>query len=74
MSKETNWPLSLSSKQQSELAKFSTALHINRIKLLEKHIVDTLDRLELASNTEQDLEAFLEALLSIIEKKNKVET
>ncbi len=64
------WESLLSSKQLSRLAKSYTELHKHRIELLEKHIEDTLGRLEGASSMELELEALLEALLSIIKKRN----
>ncbi len=68
------WLLALESRQQSKLDKYFIELQSRRIALSEKHIVDTLDRLEPEYSTVQDLVALREALLSILEKKNLEET
>ncbi len=68
------WQSVLSSEQRSRLVKYFTELWSRRTVLLEKHIVDTLDRLESESSMEQELVALREALLSIIKKKNLEET
>ncbi len=68
------WQSVLSSEQRSRLVKYFTELRSRRTVLLEKHIVDTLDRLESESSMEQELVALREALLSIIKKKNLEET
>ncbi len=58
----------------SELDKSFTEFTDFKIAPLVKRIEDFLDKLEQVSSLEQDLGSSLEALLSIINKKNKVET
>ncbi len=68
---KAKWSSELSSQQLSELEVLYTELHKRRTALLEKHIVDFLDRLEPESSMERELVQLRDLLSSIIKKKNQ---